>query len=140
MTVIKKKMKSFRNDMERLPFITMHFLDEYYGDPTPTVQIINHLRPHIKNSEATAADTVVKTAEVSTSKLVKELQLDASDTNFENFQKKFNDQCFLALNSMYGEFTSLTRPILTQSTLSEIADRFKTTLPKHYHSISALLN
>ena len=85
MTVIKKKMKSFRNDMERLPFITMHFLHEYYGNPTPTVQIINHLHTHVKNSEATAVDTVVKMAEVSTAKLVNELELNASDTNFENF-------------------------------------------------------
>ena len=83
---------------------------------------------------------MVKTAEVSTYKLVKGLQLDASDTNFENFQKFVNDQCFLVLDSMYGEFASFTGPILTQSTLSEIAGRFKTTLPKHYHSISALLN
>ena len=46
----------------------------------------------------------------------------------------------MALDSMYGEFTSFTGPILTQSTLSEIADKFKTTLPKHYHRINVLLN
>ena len=98
------------------------------------VQIINHLCTHLKNSEAMAVDMVVKTAEVSTAKLVKELKLDASDTSFENFWKFVNDKCFLALDTMYGEFTSFTGPILTQSTLS------KTTLPKHYHSISTLLN
>ena len=42
-TAIKKKMHSVRYDIQRLPFVTMCFLDEYHGDAVPTVQIINHL-------------------------------------------------------------------------------------------------
>ena len=38
--VIKKKLHSARHDVERLPYVTMWYLQEYHGDATPTVQII----------------------------------------------------------------------------------------------------
>ena len=42
-TAIKKKLHSLRNDIQRLPFVTMHFLNKYHGNASPTVQIVNHL-------------------------------------------------------------------------------------------------
>ena len=85
-------------------------------------------------------NAVVRTANISTTKLVKELELDASDANFRRFQTFVEHKCLDALDSMYGQFSRFTGPILTQTTLSAISDEFKTTLPKQYHSISALLN
>ena len=83
---------------------------------------------------------VVQTADISTAKLVKELELDASDASFWRFQTFVEEKCLHALDSMYGQFSSFTGPVLTQRTLSAISDAFKTTLPKQYHSISTLLN
>ena len=136
----RKKMHSARNDIERLPFTTMQFLLEYHGNSTTTVQIINHLRGHVKQSEATAVNTVVKTANIFTVKLVKELEIDTSDNNFTQFRNFVEEKCWFALDSIYGDFASFTGPTLLQATLHAISDEFKTTLPKYYHSISALLN
>ena len=140
MTAIKKKLHGIRNDIQRLPFVTMRFLDEYHGHAVPTVQIINHLQTHVKQNEATAVNSVVPTADISTATLIKELELNASDANFWRFQTFAEEKCLHALDSMYGQFSRFTGPVLTQRTLSAISDAFKTTLPKQYHSISALLN
>ena len=94
----------------------------------------------MKQNETTAVNAVVRTANISTAKLVKELKLDASDLNFQQFQTFVEQKCLDALDSMYGQFSSFTGPILTRHTLSTISDEFKTMLPKQYHSIWALLN
>lgn len=98
----------------------MQYLNEYHGDATPTIQIINHLRGHVKQSEATAVDTVIKSAEISTSKLIKELEMDASNINFTRFQNFVKENCLLTLDSMYGKFASFTGPIVTINTLCNV--------------------
>ena len=50
-------------------------------DDLNSVQIIYHLRTHVKVNETMAVNAVVRTANISTAKLVKELELDASDSN-----------------------------------------------------------
>ena len=137
--VIKKKLHSARHDVERLPYVTMQYLQEYHGNATPTVQIINYVWTQLKESEAVAVDAVVRSAEVSTAKLVKELELDVSNSDFLAFRQLVDQKCLNALDKVYGEVSGFTAPILTQETLSIIADSFKCTLPKHYHAISSLL-
>ena len=104
------------------------------------MQIINYVRPQLRESEAVAVDAVIRSAEVSTAKLVKELELNASNTEFVAFRQLVDQKCLDALDCVYEEFSGFTTPILTQETLSIITDSFKCTLPKHYHAISSLLN
>ena len=66
--------------------------------------------------------------------------LRANDSSFKCFRDFVDEKCLEALDSMYGEFSCLTNPILSQKTLSEISDMFKSTLSKYYYVISALLN
>ena len=41
---------------------------------------------------------------------------------------------------MYGDFSGFTSPIISQKQLSKFLDMFKSSLPKHYHIFSSLLN
>ena len=40
--VIRRKLKEVK-DVDRLSLMAMRYLDKYYGDPAPTITVINHL-------------------------------------------------------------------------------------------------
>ena len=84
---LSKKIHSTRHDVERLPYVAIQYLQEYHGDATPTVQIINHVQTQFRESKAMAVDMVVRSTEVLMSKLVKELELNASNTEFVAFRQ-----------------------------------------------------
>ena len=101
--VLKKKLHSARHDLERLPYVSMRYLQEYHGDATPTVQFINHVWTLLQERESAALDTVIWSVEVSTAKLVKELEIDASNNEFVAFCQMVDQECLKALDSVYGE-------------------------------------
>ena len=118
----------------------VQYLQEYYGDSGPTGAIVNHICGFICNLEAPAVTNVVNKAEISTDRLVNKLELKASDPAFVRFREFIDEQCIQSLDSIYGEFSGFTSPILSQKQLSAISDMSKLTLLKHYHAISSLLN
>ena len=139
LSVIRRKLKEV-NDVDRLLLMIMRYLEEYYGDPAPTITVINHLQSLVKGKEHVAVSKVVKKSEISTESLVKELHLNANDDQFVAFRTYVDDTHLQALDTMYGKFSGFTSPILSQSQLTSISDTFKSTLPKYYHAFSSLLN
>ena len=94
----------------------------------------------MKEKETTAIAKVVQKSDVSTERLVKCLDLKASDPAFVAFREFVDDTCLNALDAMHGDFVGFTSPILSQRKLSAISDMFKATLPTYYHALSSLLN
>ena len=120
--------------------IAMRFLDEYYGNAAPSINITGHVRSFLKDNKNLAVAKVVQQSEVSTENLVKCLELKATKPAFIAFCNFVDDTCLNALDAMYGSFSAFTSPILSQRQLSAISDMFKTTLPRYYHALSAVLN
>ena len=138
-SAIRRKLKECK-DANRLKVMAMRYIDEYYGDATPTIMIIGHVRSLVKDLENAAVTKVIKRADMSTEHLVKECELKAMNLAFIHFREYVNSVCLEALDSIYGDFAGFTSPIISQKQLSKISDMFKSTLPKYYHIFSSLLN
>ena len=127
-------------DPNLLKVMAMRYIEEYYGDATPTITIIGHVRWLVRDLENTAVTKVLKKAEISTECLVNALNLKANDPAFVRFREYVDSICLQALDLMNGEFAGFTSPIISQKQLSKISDMFKSTMPKHYHIFNSLLN
>ena len=136
---IRRKLKGTK-DPTRLAIIALRYLDEFYGDSVPTVNIIGHVRTFLKEMETAAVAKVVRDSEISTDRLVNCLDLKASNPAFVAFREFVDESCLKALDAIYGDFAGFTSPILSQRTLSQISDMFKGTLPIYYHALSSFLN
>ena len=115
-------------------------MNEYYDDAAPTLMVINHIWSFVKEGEIAAVTKVVKKAEISTERLIKELDLKASNPAFVKFRNFIDGLCLKALDCLYGDFAGFTSPILSQKQITSISDMFKSSLSKYYHALSSILN
>ena len=75
---ICRKLKETK-DPHRRSIVAMRYLDEYYGDATPTINIIGHVQSFFKDNKNSVVVKMVKDSEVSTEHLVKCIKLKAND-------------------------------------------------------------
>ena len=66
---ICRKLKDMK-DPNRQSIIALRYLDEYYSDATPTVNIIGHVQSFFKDNESLAIAKVVQKSEILTDRLV----------------------------------------------------------------------
>ena len=68
------------------------------------------------------------------------LELPANYSYFKSFNAYVNGGFDKAITGLYGKFSPLSSPILTQAVLSYFSERFKVTLLAHYKATIRFIN
>ena len=104
----------YTKDPKQLAIVAMRYLDKFYGNAVPTVNIIGHVSTFVKEKETTpAVAKVVQKSDVSTERLMKCLDLKASDpAAFVAFREFVNDSCFMCWMQWMGFcWLQITHPL-----------------------------
>jgi hypothetical protein len=139
MTIVKKAMRNIR-DTARLGPVVARYLDEVYGDRFVTAAYLQTYELLMAKALSAKQLDAYKAEPISTERLTRHLNLSDKDPKFIEFRNHIDTVTKNAILEVYGNFSEFTTPILTQHTLSEFAELFKTTLPQHYTTLSLLLN
>lgn len=81
-----------------------------------------------------------KSSDISTDRLTHKFNLADNDPNLVAFHIEVEEMIKHAMSSTHGKFSEFTTPLLTQTDLIAITNKFKVALPSHYEIISILLN
>jgi hypothetical protein len=119
----------------------IHFLKEFEGDSASTLlALVQYYELRVKDIEAEAKITLYKTSAISTNKLIANFRLAEDDKRFTDFRDYVDDLTRNAVMNLYGKFVEFTSPLLSQTQLDTIANKFKLALTPYYELITVLLN
>ena len=81
-----------------------------------------------------------KSSDVSTRQLKRSFLLGDEDVKFVNFRNYVDDMTKDKILTLYGNWSELTTPILTQNMLSTLTNTFKTDMCRYHELINILLH
>jgi hypothetical protein len=117
------------------------YKDELYGDATQTIALCSLYDKQVVMQQSEKSTVKYKKEPISDKRLFEHLNLPANDTHFTSFNAYVNDACQKAITDLYGKFSRLSSPILTQALLlSSFASWFKRNLPTQHKAIMCFLN
>jgi hypothetical protein len=127
-------------DIPSLAPRVLHFLNEFEGDSSSTLPLVQYYELRVKDMESDAKFTTYKASAISSNKLIANFSLTDDDTRLAEFRDYVEDITKSAVMKVYGNFVDFTSPLLSQSELSMMANKFKLTLTEYYQIIIVLLN
>ena len=138
-TQLKLSLRNHRNQL-RLSAAAQIYKDEAYGDSILTYAIASQYEQRAAKLVADREFEVYKSLPISDDRLKSNIMIPSGDPSFEAFKNKMDNECETAVQNLYGKFSVLTSPILSQQLLSKLAKQFKVTLPRQHLSIMVMLN
>jgi len=127
-------------DILRMGAAASVYKDELYGDATQTIALCEFYNKLLSMQQSEISMVKYKKEPISDKRFRQHLNLPADDPHFTSFNAYVNDACQKAVTDLYGKFSPLSSPILTQALLSSFASRFKRTLPTQHKAIMCFLN
>ena len=89
-------------------------LDEVFGDKELSLSVLYNHDSKLKTSLRAAEDKVVKDADISTNRIIQTFTLEYNDPSFARVRCEVDKVMSESVMSIYGDFSELTTPILTQ--------------------------
>ena len=89
-------------------------LDENFGDPQQYLCVLHGHNAKLKPDLRAAEDNAMKDADLSTSRVIKVFTLNNNDSAFVRVKSEVDKVMATSVEGVYGEFTELPTPILTQ--------------------------
>ena len=96
------------------------YKDELHGDVTQTIALCSLYDKQVVMQQSKKSTVKYKKEPISDKWFFEHLNLPANDTHFTSFNAYVNDACQKAITDLYGKFSQLSSPILTQALLSAI--------------------
>jgi hypothetical protein len=116
------------------------YKDEVYGDKLQTYALVElYERKLLVLANAKELENYKKEP-ISDARIQQHLQLPSNDLAFQRFHALVDDSCQTAIINLYGMFSPMSSPILTQLQLTTFTESFKTTLPTQYKAIMCFIN
>ena len=109
-----KKVLSNIKDIKRIGPSAACLLDESYGDPEKYISVLTGHDSKLKTNFWAAEDTAMKEADLLTNRVIKVFTLNNNDTAFIKVRAEIDKVLATSVEEIYGEFSELTTPILTQ--------------------------
>ena len=101
-------------DTTRIGPTASRLLDEVFGDKELSLSVLYNHDAKLKTSLRAAEDKVVKDAEISTKRIIQTFTLEYNDPSFARVRCEVDKVMSESVMSIYGDFSELTTPILTQ--------------------------
>ena len=136
---LKKVMQKFE-DVTQLGGVATRMMDEYLGDRTGFIEVINHYGLLLKEHDFAAQTKTYKDAPISKKRFTEYLTLADKHPAFVEFRTSLDDYIKYVIDNLYGKFSEFTTPLISQAAIAGFADKFKTTLLVQYNGILVLLN
>ena len=111
-------------DMNRVAAIVSVFSDELYGDSLMTYALAEYWEHRSKRYALELELKNYKEAPVSDAKVETRLILKNDDAEFKSFRDYMNNKCHDAIINIYGRFSVISQPILSQPLLRDLTYRF----------------
>jgi hypothetical protein len=134
---ISKQMN--RCSLPRLAAITSVYLDETYGDSSYYTHIIHEYKNRMDASKLSKQAIDSKSNQPSFRSLWKSINLPNSDKNFTEFRNYVDTEVKATVQNLYGTFSEFTKPLIPQSLLRNMENKFKELLPHQYSCIQVIL-
>ncbi len=135
MSQVKAYLHNWK-DVDHINAAVRVFLDEVYGDPLMTLSLSEWYQHQELQFKARAEMEAYKAAPVSDAKVETRLLLKNEDDAFKSFRNYMDEKCSAAIFNLYGRFSKLSKPVLSQKLLSDLTNRFKVQLRPQHLSIS----
>ena len=110
---LKKIINSIK-DVTRIGPTALRMLDETFGDGFQYLQILNTHDGHLASKQREAAEVAFASAGLSSKRIIQAFTLDNADAAFVNVRNEVESVMSESVFSVYGQFSELTTPILTQ--------------------------
>ena len=110
---IKKVLSNIR-DIKRIGPAASHLLDESYGDSEKYISVLNGHDSKLNTTLRAAEDKAMEEANLLTSWVIKSFTLSNNDAAFVKVRAKIDSVMVTSVEEVYGKFSELTTPILTQ--------------------------
>ena len=127
-------------DMQNVASTVSVFLEELYGDAMMTYALAEYWEHRTKRVALEMEAQKYKEAPASDAKIESRLVLKNNDKDFTEFREYMDRKCNEAIMNLYGRFSVISKPILSQRLLCDLTHRFKTTLSAQHHAIMCFLN
>ncbi len=101
-------------DTTRIAPTASRFLDELFGDSEQYISVLHHHDSKYKSNVRAAADKALKEADLSTERVIQAFTLSNTDPSFVKVRDEIDKAMATSVVQIYGEFSKLTTPILTQ--------------------------
>ena len=101
-------------DTKRIRPTACRLSDENFGDPQQYLSVLHGHDAKLKMNLRAAEDRATKEADLSTSWVIKAFTLRNDDTVFVKVKSEVDKVMATSVEGVYGEFTELKTPILTQ--------------------------
>jgi hypothetical protein len=125
-------------DSKRIGPTASRLLDEVYGDSEQYLSVLHIHDTKLKSTLRSAEDKVIKEAVLSTNRVKQALTLDNNDAAFLKVRAEVDKVMSSSVQEIYGQFSELTTPILTQVSnlfFYMIIKQFKAISHKHLFNI-----
>ena len=111
---IRSKLSDLLSNDASRAAMTKRLCDEANGDPILTQDIAFKYSTTIKKRESeTRGEDLTSKATLSTNKIKNHYKLPLSHQGFVSFRERVNNKCKDAIQSTYGEFNTITSPLLS---------------------------
>ena len=110
---LKKIINSIK-DVTRIGPTALRMLDETFGDGFQYLQILNTHDGHLASKQREAAEVAFASAGLSSKRIIQAFTLDNADAAFVNVRNEVESVMSESVFCVYGQFSELTTPILTQ--------------------------
>ena len=116
------------------------YKDDLFGDKSQTISLYFLCDKQVFLQQHEKGMVKYKKELIYNKKIRHNIELPTNDPYFKSFNAQVNDECENSITDMYGKFSPLPSPILTEEVLSYFYERFRVTFPTQYKSIVCFLN
>ena len=89
-------------------------MEETFGDSELYISTLHHHDTYLKRNLRAAEDKAMKEADLSTARVIKTFTLSHNDPSFVKVRTEIDKVMATSVVAIYGDFSELTTPILTQ--------------------------
>ena len=119
--------------------ITSTYVDELMGDATQCGLLVSYFEKFLATENLKESAVVTAEDTLSTQCIQDAISLKSKEPNFAMFRDLVDDRIKEAIQNIYGEFSTFTSPIITQSMLSNFDNAFCQMLPVQYHTHQTMM-
>ncbi len=119
-TRISTKLRDLCNPTA-LSATVRRLIDEAYGDATLTQEICYKYLSRIRDQDDETKDQFLSDAPVSSRKIKHQYSLKANDPAFVAFRQKVESKLKASVQSTYGQFNTITSPLLSYTEVSSLS-------------------
>ena len=135
---VKRVMEKLK-DHVRVASVVEVYKDFVFGDRLQSYALYNCAQSKISKKESELEFENYKNSTISDKRFRSHLVVASNDVGLCSFKTYVDEICRVAIDNLYGRFSTFASPILSQTVLMNFTNQFKVSLPTQYKAILTLI-